>query len=153
MRVCNIESVDGDILFDGVRCSSAEDAYKLYRSRYNASLGKDTHSRYGHVGERTERLASTGICFDDMYRDSIVSEFGGRGKIRTYILGILGISYCKTFGEWDLDRDITDDQYDRYIDWILCEGLHNMRLYGRRQKIVRDNFKTRYNNGRKRKEA
>lgn len=152
MKVCSIEGSDDGILFDGVRCSSADDAYRLYRSRYNSSLGKDTHSRYGHVGERTERLTKTGICFDDKYRESIVSEFGGRDRIRTYIIGILGVSYCKIFGEWDLDEDITDEQYDRYIDWILCDGLHNMRLYGRRTAVTRNNFKTRYNNGRKRKD-
>lgn len=135
MKVCTITMVDGKPMFDGVQCGSADNAYLLYRNRYNKALGKATHKKYGHVGQRTDRITKVGIDFEKEYLESLRDEFSGEPKVNGYIIGLIGTTYCRMFG---IDGHDGDEEFsERYIDWLMSSGMPGIRLCGRRDKIRR----------------
>lgn len=151
MKVCNIELTDGEIFLDGTKCTSANEAYLLFRSRYNKALGKATHLMLGHIGVRNERYTKVGIDFDERYREELRKEFDGKSRVNYYILGFLDVSYGRMFGQWNLDegfRDADDEHAERYLDWVMSAGMHNTRQLGRRRHDGKKYIKNEYGNGR-----
>ena len=133
MKVCTIERKNDVVLFNGKRCGSVNDAYLLYRTLYNAALGKNAYGKYGHVGQRVERITETGIEFESGYKESLAEEFSGESKVRCYMLGMLGASYCRVFGQCDFGNGFSKaEDTERYIDWLLGFGMKNTRLCDRR---------------------
>ena len=135
MTVCTIENKDGKILLDGIDCGSVNNAYLLYRHRYNKALGNASYRKYGHVGKRKERITSKGIEFEDTYRQQLQNEFSNCAAVKYYMLGMLDASYCRTIGSWEYAALGEDDEEtaERYLDWLMCSGMHNARQFGRRQ--------------------
>ena len=151
MRVCSIEKTEGKILFNGDYCASAAAAYQLFRAKYNKALGTANHLKFGHVGQRVERITRVGIDFDSQYMQELQDRFGGTKKVRYYILGLVGSVYCRSFGSWDFDtvlEQLDDEGVEEYLDWLMCAGFKNARLHGRRDQVGRTNIKN-YNNGRR----
>ena len=156
MKVCTIERSGKAVLFDGTRCPSVSAAYQLFKSRYNKALGAATHLMLGHVGQRVERITRVGIDFDKEYKDTLCSKFGSSKKVKYYILGLIGVTYCRMFGSWDFGIDLYDideEETEQYLDWLMCAGVGNTMLYGRRDQVGRTNTKSYKNGRRKHKET
>lgn len=156
MKVCTIENRDGKPILDGLQCSSPDEAYLLFRNKYNKALGKASYKKLGHIGQRTERITQAGIDFNEEYKEKLKEEFSDGHRIRCYIIGLIGTSYCRIFGQWgfgDQFSDYDDDRSERYLDWLLASGMDNTSLFGRRDHTGRTNLKIKHNGRRKNTET
>lgn len=142
MKICSIEEKDGHVLFDGTRCGSYDDAYRMFRARYNSTMGRSGARMLGRNGQRRERINGYGVVFDDTRQEYLSSMFDGFDKVRAYMLGLVDICYCRGFGCNDF-ADIPDEYMDDYLDWVMSSE-HNLRLYDRkRTPNTRNTYNTR----------
>lgn len=143
MKICDISTDGNSVLFDGVECGSADDAYVLFRRRYNENVGKAFKKALGHRGLRTERISGYGIEFEDAYIGELREMFGGEGKQKSYMMGLVGISYCRMFSTDGMPEWCDDDAW---LDWVMSSD-RNLRTFGRREGTGRTSV--RYTNRRK----
>ena len=126
------------------RCASADEAYQLYREDYHSSLGKRVYRRLNRLGSRKERIHGFGIDFIQEYSDELANRFERYGRAKCRIMGIVGISYCRMVGIWDLPN-VNDDDFPAYLDWLLDRRSNALYVVGRRSGSGRmDNRKKRY---------
>ena len=141
MKVCEIRR-DGDIIrVDDASFSTADDAYKLFRNLYNKALGKANYSKLGHSGVRTSRITATGIVFTPEYLSILRRRYIGVPRVRCYLMGLIGSSYCKIVGCYDLKEFSTEEETERYLDWVFSKDSGLLRQYDRRNHLGRTNIK------------
>lgn len=128
------EDSDGCIVVDGDAYASKSQAYLAARKLYNKSIGRESNGRLGGTRIRKSVISHSGMDFEPEYTKRLNEEFGQTKKVRCYILGLIGISYCYLYGEWDFDpafREYDNDKRERYIDWLMCRGGSAIRMCGR----------------------
>lgn len=143
MKLCDIRADGDSILFDGKECSGINESYQLFRDRYNRNVGKAFKTALGYRGMRTERISGYGIVLDDGYADELRRLFSDEPKHRSYLMGLVGISYCRMFST---DGMPDGNNGDKWLDWVMSSD-RNLRTYGRREGVGRTNKK--YTNRRK----
>lgn len=134
---------DGKFYYGEQECDSVDDAYLRFRMDYHDSLGRDAFRRLDRLGQRRERIHGYG--FELPGREKLDSEFFGFGRTRYRILGLVGISYCRIVGLWDMP-ELDDEQFDRWFDWAFSKGSNGLVLVGRKDRSGRTSkrLKTRY---------
>ena len=128
---------DGAYYYGNKRCCDSDEVYCLFRSDYNNRLGKNIHDRLGRLVGRKERIHGYGFVFSeevDFDRNIIP------GTIRYKIIGMLGISYCRIVGLWDM-KGMTDDNHEKYIDYLFTKGRGILKLKGRKDGTTRKHIK------------
>lgn len=134
---------DGRIFYGEIRCSDADDAYCRFRADYHASIGREAFLRLNRLGQRTERIHGYG--FDFVQEQIPVRREVGR--IKAYMLGLVGTSYCRGVGRWDLPCEaLDDDSAWEFIDWIFSRRSGALRTVGIKDKSGRTSkrLNTRY---------
>ena len=105
-------------------------AYGLFREDYHASIGRKAFLRLNRLGQREERIHGYGFTLS--YPVSFGRDDGGtRGKTRVRILGLVGISYCRGLGCWDWPGNLSEDEFERWLDWALSRGSGALRTVGK----------------------
>lgn len=151
MRVCQISREEDRILVDGVEAGSVEEAYNVFRLKYNKTLGKANHLKLGHRGVRTTRITKPGMFLTPEYRQRLEKEYGNTGRVRWYLMGVLATSYSKMTGCDFFDKvyeGFTGQQADEYLDWVFSRGSAMLVQYGRRDDKWTKLYKVQ-DNGRK----
>ena len=121
---------NGRIYYGERICEDADHAYRLYREDYHASIGCQAFLRLNRLGQREERIHGYGFTF--AHPVSFERDDGGAGgKTRVRILGLVGISYCRIVGCWDWPADLSDDEFERWLDWALSRGSGALRTVGK----------------------
>ena len=139
-----IDKRDGCFYYGDECCKSADAAYRRFKDDYHRDLGKQVYRRLERLGARTERIHGFGIDFTKEYSDELAAKYAEYGRVRCRIMGIVGISYCRMVGIWDLP-DVPDDQFASYLDWLLDRRSHALYVVGRRAGSGRmDKRKKRY---------
>ena len=148
MKVCDIQKRDGVVYVDDVAVPTTEDAYKYFRSLYNAALGTANYLKLGHVGVRTSRITKTGIVFEPSYLKTLCRKYADVPRVRCYLMGIVDASYCRIVGCYDFyDKYLTSEEaeVDRYLDWVFSKDSGVLRQYDRRNHLGRTNIKHKHN--------
>lgn len=131
---------DGRIYYGDWLCSDADGAYRLFRQDYNASIGRAAFLRLNRLGQREERIH--GFGFDFARKPAIPAGISGRLVVRD--LGLVGISYCKMLGSWDIPCE-TEDEFERIFDWAFSRGSGALRTVGKdKSGRTSKRLKTRY---------
>ena len=139
-----IEKRDGYFYYGDKRCVNADDAYRLFKQDYHRALGKRVYRRLERLGTRMERVHGFGIDFTQEYSDELARRFSGYGRVRCRIMGIVGISYCRMVGIWDMP-DVDDDEFPAYLDWLMDRRSNALYVVGRQAGSGRmDKRKKRY---------
>lgn len=128
---------DGRYYYGERLCDGVDGAYAIFRADYNESLGKNVYDRLGRLGGRKERIHGYGFVFSEEV------DFGCVGMPTTIpyrIIGLIGISYCRIIGLWDM-QGMTDDNCEDYMDYILASGRGRLRLVGRKDGSTRSKRK------------
>lgn len=145
------QDADGTIWYGTVRCQSADEAYVRFRSEYHDSLGRRYYRRL-NVRQRVTRVTAVGINFPEWYREMLREEFGHLGRVRYVMLGLVGMSYYRMFGCRWLPEEVEgydEGKYGRFLDWLLCAGMHNTIQSERRLKSRRTYYKNLYKHRKK----
>jgi len=133
-----ITKVDGRLYYGQQRCYDANDAYCRFRDDYHASLGKAVYRRL-NMPERAERIHGFNVYFSEDIQHSLDAEFGNpEGKIPFRLLGMAGISYCRSI-DGSSFPDYDDDRFERWFDWFLSHAHEMMRRVGTKDKAGRTN--------------
>ena len=143
MKLCEIGTDGKSIFFDGKECSGIDESYRLFRKRYNGNVGKAFKNALGYRGMRTERISGYGIVLDEGYANELRNTFRDESKHRSYLMGLVGISYCRMFSTEGMPEGCNEDEW---LDWVMSSD-RNLRTYGRREGVGRTNRK--YTNRRK----
>lgn len=128
-----IRKADGGYYYGTTFCRTADEVYELFRGDYHASLGKKSYRRLNRLGQRKERLHGFGFEFADGTWPQ-GERFKALGRVRYYILGLVGISYWRTVGLWDSPKFNDEDEYWEWFHWAFSRGSGGARLVGLRQK-------------------
>ena len=138
-------------------CIDADDAYSRFKEEYHKSLGKRNFRRLD-AKPRTTRITEVGVRFPEWYAKELSEEFGNLPRVPYVIEGLIGTSYCRMFGSDWFPEEVAgfdDEKYERFIDWLLCAGMHNTKQISRRSgKMKRFNkhlYKNRDNGNEKRR--
>lgn len=143
MRVCSISRRGPSWLVDGLPVCGAEGAYAAFRRLWNAALGGAVRHRLGVRWLRTERLHDAGCHFRPWYAARLSARYGGCGRVRAYLLGLVGTSYCRIVDVSDYAPALSGspsewgdaEEVESEVDWLLCAG--STSLLGRRDKAGR----------------
>lgn len=122
---------DGQIFYGKEKCLDAESAYCKFREDYHASIGRKAFLRLNRLGSRQERIHGFGFSFS-----SAVPPFVSDTRVPYRILGLVGISYCRIVGGWDIPCR-TEDEFERWLDWAFSRGSGTLRLVGKNDKSGR----------------
>ena len=133
---------DGRIYYGDWLCSDADGAYRLFRSDYNASCGRSAFRFLNRLGQRSERIHGYGF---DYGPGTVPVPCGNQKRTPVRILGLVGSSYCRTVGLWDIPFD-TEEEIERWLDWAFSRGSGALRTVGVNDKSGRTSkrLKTRY---------
>lgn len=129
---------DGLFVIDGERYDNVNQAYRAFRKSYNKFVGRVASRKIGAKVRKTV-ISHRGIDFEKEYSERLRQEFEGTGKVRCYVLGILGLSYVYIFDEPESTTalfDYDDDRRERYVDWLLSAGTTGVRMCGRMNRLV-----------------
>lgn len=131
---------DGVIYYGSKKCSSADEAYILFRSEYHESLGRVAYKRLNRLGSRRERVHGFGFVFDEPRRSPEHVE-----RVPMYLLGIVAGSYCRML-DGSYIPDGTDEEIEAWVNRVFEKGSGLTYLIGTRQKTGRTSkrLKTRY---------
>ena len=126
-----IRKDDISYIYGDERLYSAEDVYAKLQKEYNNAKGRSAYNRLNRLGQRKERVHGTWSYYSQDY------DFGNFPdvKIKGYFLGLIGTTYCKTIGAWDIPYEI--DDYEAWSDWIFRKGGKELRIVGTRLKVGR----------------
>jgi hypothetical protein len=135
-----IERRDGVIYYGSKKCSSADEAYLLFRSSYHESIGRTAYLRLNRLGSRKERVHGFGFVFDEPRR----SQEDVR-RVPMYLLGIVAGAYCRML-DGRYIPDGTDKDIESWFDRVFEKGSGLTYLIGLRQKTGRTSkrLKTRF---------
>lgn len=131
-----ITSIDGDIYYGRSRCKNADEAYRKFRSDLQLELKNRDNRRLNAFSRRKERIHGYGIDFDPGRSGDLEKLFGHLGKVRYRIIGMMGASYCRIVGLWDMPR-IQEEVFEEYIDYLFDRRSHALRLVSRRDRTGR----------------
>lgn len=120
---------DGRLYYGDQPCRNADDAYCRFRNEYHASLGRRAYHRLNRFGQREERIHDNGFVFEGSL------GYEGDGRADVYILGLMGLSYCRMLGGWSVPCE--DEQFEPWFDWAFSKGSGALRIVGRKQKTGR----------------
>lgn len=121
---------DGRIYYGEQLCEDADHAYRLFRNEYHASVGRKAFLRLNRLGQREERIHGYGFTFS--HPVSFERDDGGTsGKARVRILGLVGISYCRIMGCWEWPDNLSESEFERWLDWALSGGSGALRTVGK----------------------
>lgn len=123
----------GYLYYGDTQCCDGNEAYRLFRSDYHRSLGKNVHGRLGRLGSRKERVHDSGSFF--RYRPS--DDGLPNGRVPVYLLGILAGAYCKVVDRWDLPEDLSERDFFRWVDLAFMPGSGRLRMAGTKHKLGR----------------
>lgn len=131
---------DGQIFYGEKRCIDADEAYCRFRADYHASIGREAFLRLNRLGQRQERIHGYGFVFSRLLSGS---ESWGKTPVR--MLGLVGTSYCREVGAWDVPCESEED-FELWFDWAFSRGSGAMRLVGKNDKSGRTSrrLNTRY---------
>ena len=135
---------DGRIYYGDWLCSDADGAYRLFRNEYNASCERSAFLRLNRLGQREERIHGYGFVFSHPL--SFKRDDGGTGgKTRVRILGLVDISYCRIVGCKDWPDNLSDDEFEKWLDWAFSRGSGALRTVGKdKSGRTSKRFKTKY---------
>lgn len=120
----------GVLYYGKKKCIDAEEVYQLFRTDYHASCGRVAWSRLDRLGQRTERVHEFGLQF---LVGGLETMGGDYGRVPCRLLGLMGISYCYTFGIWNLP-ELTESETDKFVDILLTAGSRLLKKVGRKDK-------------------
>lgn len=137
-----IAKKDGRFYYGDCACRDADDAYCRFRDDYHRDVGRKAFERLNRLGQRTERIHEQGFVFA---REVNPVHLLFPQSMAARLLGIIGTSYCRIIGGWDVHRG-TDDEFGSWLDWLLSRGSGAVRLVGRKDKAGRTSkrLKARY---------
>ena len=131
--MCKITKVNDEYYYGPSKFKSAEEVYRRFRKDYNNSVGRSAFLMLGRLGQRKERVHGSGLVFTENKR---LKEFP-ETRIKSYMLGLVNGSYCKTIGIWDVPYELNEQNIHDWLDWIFCKGNKAIRVVGVRQKTGR----------------
>ena len=127
---------DGEYYYGSIRCKSVDDAYCRFREDYHEEIGRRAYRRLNRVGQRQERIHGCGFDFTEDYSNELARKYAGYGRVRCWIMGLVGISYCRMVGIWDW-ADIDDDAFWEYLDWLFDRRSNATYVVGKNYKAGR----------------
>lgn len=138
---------DGVYHYGDIPCLNADEAYRLFRNDYHASLGKRVYRRLD-ARAREERVHGFHVYYTDEYQKALDDEFGKMMEgvqVPCHILGISGISYCYAINGNDCPN-LEEEQHYRWLDWALSHYGTAIKLKGRKSGMGRTSkrIKTKY---------
>ena len=128
-----ITKLGGRYYYGNVECDGIEEAYSRIREDYHRSLGRRAFLRLDRLGQRRERLH--GFGFHQLAGYEIPGEYKCR-RVPYYILGMLGISYVRIVGLWDLP-DMPEEELEKYVEALFTRGSGMLSLRSRKGKAGR----------------
>ena len=132
-----ITKKNGEYYYGSEKCLSADNAYNRFRDDYHRGIGREFYHRLNQYGRRVERIHGRGFVFSDpSYLERLADKFRHTGRVRTRLLGLVGIHYCWMIGDWDLP-EIEEEDSDEYFDWLLGKGTGALYKVGIKQKAGR----------------
>lgn len=124
---------NGTIYYGDKACASADSAYKLFRNDYNASVGRRRNRQLNRIGTRKDRTRGWGAYYDV----AVEPPAGYEGvMVPSRLMGIVATAYCRMIGSWDIP-DMSEEDTEKFMDWICSHGNRNLRLVGRNEKSGR----------------
>ena len=129
---------DGKIYYGSTECDNADHAYRLFRSDYHESLGRVSSLRLDRFGQRKERIHGFGFCLSG--QASLAGQFPESPKTGYRILGIVGVSYCRVVGGWDMPPFVTDENWEDWLFWAFRKGTKALQLIGRKHKTKNKSY-------------
>ena len=129
-----ITKKDGVFYYGDQKCDNVEDAYLRFRREYHDSIGRKAFRRLDRLGQRRERIHGFGFCFPE--DDPIHRLSFSLPRRRCELLGLVGIHYFWMIHLSDL-HDLTEKEFDDYLDWALRKGSKALIFSGRRKKLGR----------------
>jgi len=133
-----IRKEDGVYYYGNSACQTVDEAYQRFREEYHKSLGKQFYYRLNQLGRRTERLngfgfvRSKGIQPPEWYKAGVVPC----GRVPYYILGLVGIHYCRITGA-RFFPDTDEDRFWELFEWAFTRGSGVLKRVGTRDNAGR----------------
>ena len=129
-----IQYTDGNYYYGIRRCIDVDEAYSLFRRDYHESLGAAVHNRLDRLGRRRERVHGYGFVFTG----DLPYHFSYDGKrVPCYIMGIVGLSYCRMVDMGYSPEGLDEDDMYRWIDFIYRRGCGILKMLNPRKRAVR----------------
>lgn len=113
-------------------CSSADEAYRLFRSDYHKSLGNNAYGRLNRLGTRKERVHEYGFVFKEKKESPVPMD----GKVPVYIMGLIAGVYVRMMSLEDIP-EMTEEQLWDWIDYAFGKETWSCRTVGVRYKTGR----------------
>lgn len=136
---------DGQIFYGRIQCLDADEAYCLFRDDYHRSIGKRASYKLDRLGQREERIHGYGFSFS--HPVSLGADDRRPSKATPVrLLGIVDISYYRIVGCWEWPDNLSEQEFERWLDWAFTKGSGALRLIGKKDKAGRTSkrLKTRY---------
>ena len=126
---------DGVLYYGKRRCNSASDAYRLFQEDHDRAVVRAAYNKLGRLGQRKERIH--GFGFVRPWDDEVPGEeFLSLGQVPYRIMGILGISYCRIVGIWDIPP-MSEEKFERWFEWAFTKDSGGLVLRGRKEGFGR----------------
>lgn len=126
---------DGEVYYGSRKCLNINEAYSLFRNDYHRSLGRDPYGRLDRLGQRKERVHEFGFVFSKP-KGGLSKKILGSVPVKYWLLGMLGISYCRLVGE-GLPGSLSDNEFDDWFDYVFQYKSGCLRLIGRKDGFGR----------------
>lgn len=126
---------DGIIHYGNIPCRSADEAYSMFRKDYHDELGKRVYRRL-NMRARTERLHGYKSYYTEERSEYLQKRFSDYPKVKGWLMGIVGISYCHAIGSWYMPQMDEDTTWD-FIDYLLDVKSNALIITGRKNKTGR----------------
>ncbi len=135
-----ITRINSSYYYGAESYSSADAVYKKFRNEYHKTLKRNFHYRLDTIGQRKERIHGFGFVF----KPTLECDFSA-ARYTCFLLGLVDISYVRSIGIWEY-KDIKDEDFGLWLDWIFRRGTKSLRLVGAKDKVGRTSkrLKTRY---------
>lgn len=130
----------GVIYYGETACKSSDEAYLLFREEYHGELGRRVYRRLNSKA-RKERLHGYKSFYTEQRSAYLREKFSGYPKVRCWLMGIVGISYCHAIGSWYMPEFEDEDDLDDFIDWLLDVNSKALRVIDRKTKTGRTNMR------------
>jgi len=131
-RICEIRWDTGGWSVDGRPCAGVEEAYLRFRDLWDGAAGR-VASRRMAGRTRRERMAGGGTDVAGM--EGLEERYGDVGRVRCYVLGMIGNSYVRVFRGWDMPPQWRED-WRSFLAWMLGSSSR-WRECGRRAGVGR----------------
>jgi len=131
-----ISRKDGVVFYGGLACESVNEAYKRFRTDYHEELGKRVYRRLDSR-KRVERIHGYKSYYSESRSRYLADKFSGFPRVKGWLMGIVGTSYCHAFGSWYMPEFKNEDDAWDFIDWMLDVNSDAVTIVGRKMKTGR----------------